>query len=127
MNKPISKKLAKLLKQFGCDIECTSYYDGLNIYVDQPKFDYNVKTIGDTAMHIRNAGYYAAPIIADVIMWIYDKYEIWIICDATVNLWYYTISIPNTGKMIISTSDKSYASPEEAYEAAIEYTLKNLI
>jgi hypothetical protein len=92
--------------------------------------DWNNETIGDSPMHKRNAGYYSAPTIAQVVMWLYKKYGIWI----EVNLPLYddfkfTIIECNTiaGKLLNKISDESYDSPTEAYETAIEYTLNNLI
>lgn len=79
------------------------------------------------------------PTISDVVMWLYEKYGIWIYplpIDDDMKLWQARIikgepfnKLSNTLK-IISYGEISYKgiySPTEAYEAAIEYTLKNLI
>lgn len=83
-----------------------------------------------------------APTIADVVMWLYEKHGIWILVDwmsriKPFNSGFYShlrgttkplnqdnfISINNT-KM---PGYEVFNSPTEAYEAAILYTLNNLI
>jgi hypothetical protein len=129
MNTPVNSKLAKLLKEKKFNEPCLSYWKDLNLEGHRFK-DWNNETIGDSPMHKRNAGYYSAPTIAQVVMWLYKKYGIWI----EVNLPLYddfkfTIIECNTiaGKLLNKISDESYDSPTEAYETAIEYTLNNLI
>jgi hypothetical protein len=74
-----------------------------------------------------------SPTISDVIMWIYEKHEIWIQVKPGGKL--------ETWDFIVQKKDNTFAvsyfeikqhkpffnSPTEAYEAAIEYTLNNLI
>ena len=67
--------------------------------------------------------------IMQVIMWLYEKHGIWIyISDSSVRLGFrYQIQrLKILGENNFS-SEKRYDSPIEAYEAAILYTLKNLI
>lgn len=72
-----------------------------------------------------------APTIAEVVMWLYEKHGIWI--DVSLSQfskpkdlqWMYSIVF--TQRCTYSHSPKSYNSPTEAYEAAILYTLNNLI
>lgn len=69
--------------------------------------------------------------IMQVIMWLYEKHRIWI--DVSLNQfskpkdlqWMYSIVF--TQDCTYSHSPKSYNSPTEAYEAAIEYCLTKLI
>ena len=61
--------------------------------------------------------------IMQVIMWLYEKHGIWIsVLQHTKN---------SEGKyfeaFVNSMTFSGYNSPTEAYEVAIEYTLKNLI
>lgn len=76
---------------------------------------------------------------SEVVMWFYEKHGIWIYplpVDDSMKLWQARIikgepfnKLSNTLK-IISHGEISYRgiySPTEAYEAAIEYTLNNLI
>ena len=68
--------------------------------------------------------------IAEVVMWLYEKHGIWIgvICDVGNDLLFtfkiYSIKI---GEERCIVNGNMYESPTEAYEAAIEYTLNNLI
>ena len=73
--------------------------------------------------------------IAEVVMWLYEKHGIWIYVstikwnydDNTIRFAYrITVYIDKSPSDNI-TSRFDYGSPTEAYEAAIEYTLKNLI
>jgi hypothetical protein len=68
------------------------------------------------------------PTIAEVVMWLYDKHQIWVRVSADEwdkdedrNFdWWIT-----SGKY--SQMDGGFSSPTEAYEHAIKYTLENLI
>ena len=68
-----------------------------------------------------------SPTIADVVMWLYDKHGIWIevIVEQPNHFGYDVFKVKNN----ISQVEEfiSFNSPTEAYEAAIEYTLTNLI
>lgn len=72
------------------------------------------------------------PTIGEVIMWLYEKHQIWISNDVINNLFKYKILhvegiVSKTFGNEIRCSSFDYDSPIEAYEAAIEYTLSNLI
>lgn len=130
MNTPVSFKISKLLKDIGFDLKTTAYYSGLNIHLDEVRFDYNDKTI-ESPTHKGNGGLFSAPSIAEVVMWLYEKHGIWI--DVSLNQfskpkdlqWMYSIVF--TEDCTYSHSPKSFNSPTEAYEAVIEYTLNNLM
>lgn len=64
------------------------------------------------------------PTIADVCMWLYEKYNIWISVDPEndTDTWFHTIS---RGKSM--TVFGNYSSLTEAYEAGIEDVLINMI
>ena len=68
-----------------------------------------------------------APTIADVVMWLYEKHGVWISVlhkRRSENKYFdYEIKLPN-GMEIYSWD---HNSPTEAGEAAIEYTLNELI
>ena len=79
---------------------------------------------------------YSAPTIAEVVMWLYEKHGIWISVSITIQKEYYYQCIDITGKKDSTKNNypsrickpgNYYNSPTEAYEAAIEYTLNNLI
>lgn len=63
--------------------------------------------------------------IMQVIMWLYETHGIWVF----VKLGYGHEYVIQSTKVPFSFiySEGTYNSPTEAYEAAIEYTLKNLI
>ncbi len=70
--------------------------------------------------------------IAEVTMWLYEKHGIWI--SISIDVWntnlceFRVIGGKDSYKNPYDyESHISYNSPIEAYEAAIEYTLKNLI
>lgn len=120
MNTPVSFEIAKLLKEKGFNEPCRWYMeDGVTLSGSNETNDYLFP------------GYYSAPTIAEVVMWLYEKHGIWI--DVSLNQfskpndlqWMYSILF--TKDCTYSHSQKSFNSPKEAYEAAIIYTLKNLI
>lgn len=109
MNKPVSFKLAKLLKDKGFTFKQNeTYYNPVNEFA---KYEDIVLTI------------------VDVVMWLYEKHGIWISVDIETNephknTFYYIVK--NTINKN-SYSESLYKSPTKAYLKAIEYTLKNLI
>jgi len=72
------------------------------------------------------------PTIADVVMRLYEKHGIWISVDVINNRFKYIILqiegiVSKTFGNEIRCSSFNNNSPKEAYEAAIIYTLNNLI
>ena len=68
--------------------------------------------------------------LAEVVMWLYEKHEIWIVVQLDlVGRWYYDIYTIKDGLPNHNTYKKieRFNSPTEAYFAAIEYVLLNLI
>ena len=65
--------------------------------------------------------------IMQVIMWLYEKHSIWISVDPEndKDTWFHTVSY-NKSETIFGNYN-TYNSPTEAYEAAIEYTLNNIL
>jgi hypothetical protein len=103
MNTPVSFEIAKLLKEKG--------FDGIEI-------DYGLNQI----LNLK-----PAPTIAEVVMWLYEKHGIWISPQPNEpyidNDWCFTVfkDLKNNGSL------EGYNSPTEAYEAAINYVLLNLM
>ena len=139
MTEPVNSKIAKLLKEKKFNEPCLSYWKDLNLEGHRFK-DWNNETIGDSPMHKRNAGYYSAPTISEVVMWLYKNRGIWIGVKPSYDgiEWYsemFTASEQSWNdkdkRHSINTAFRDYNSihnsPTEAYEAAIEYTLNNLI
>lgn len=72
--------------------------------------------------------------IAEVVMWLYEKHGIWIMVEMTGSKKFYPRGrmIDKKGKHHVGDFKYNnerliYNTPTEAYEAAIEYTLNNLI
>lgn len=72
--------------------------------------------------------------ISEVVMWLYEKHDIWIYTHKDGGWWFPVIENyydeDDQGTIIedLSKMTRTYFnSPTEAYEAGIEYTLNNLI
>jgi len=135
MNTPVSFELAKLLKEKEFDEPTKVWHqrgNGIVGCVEGQRDFFNRK--GDV--------YTSAPTIAEVVMWLYEKYNIWISVSPvfefndgredylTIRGYQYYITVITDNKY---NQEKTHAdrgnknSPTEAYEAAIKYTLKNLL
>ena len=142
MNTPVSFPIAKLLKEKGFDELCKlCVEDG-----DERPLPFNCgNTIHRNSLH----PYYSAPTIAEVVMWLYEKHGTWIAVNRVVigsDEWDYGYIISYLPKEYefekrrskhlveiqsfkegVGSYHGAWYTPTEAYEAAIEYTLKNLI
>ena len=141
MNTPIKYSTAKLLKEKGFDEQCYYYYEHAitEAYNEQDGYSgpfgwEKGETNYQSGFHINNSKYdssneawllCSAPTIAEVCMWLYEKHGIWISVDFNLETsWFYDIVVlSGEGGNILDNFD----SPTEAYEAAIDYTLNNLI
>ncbi len=110
----ISFEQAKWLDEKGFDLPCDSFYHNGN---------FNNDSLGRTASGV----IYEAPEQWQVVEWLRVNHDIWVSVNVTINMWFYSIHTPSTGKAIISTSDNHYNTPQEAYSAAFDYVLKELI
>lgn len=127
MNTPVNFLIAKMLKEKG--------YPQLNkgLYYTKDKehclvgWGFNDRTENSFAQ-------YSAPTIAEVVMWLYEKHGIWVtvnlitekILNASQDGFFYEINGKGWETEDIIYSEE-FNSPTEAYEAAIEYTLNELI
>jgi len=126
MNTPVNFEIAKLLKEKGFDEPTHSFYvideseyGEIGEFITNPNDNY--PTLDDNSLFDTLA---SAPTIAEVVMWLYEKHKIWIWVE------YYETDnkfIPQIPKANLLRVLGFYESPTEAYSAAIEYTLKNLI
>lgn len=120
MNTPVSFELAKLLKDKRFDGNYFHYWNMVN-HSGEWKIDTRIWEYTDD--------YIEAPTIADVVMWLYEKHEIWISVEPPfprrIVLWEYYIQKANHRTSLGQNS--GYNTPTEAYEAAIKYTLENII
>ena len=122
MNTPVSFPIAKLLKEKGFEQKTKSYTE-----------DGKLVTVSLTIRRFNpEKNYYPAPTIAEVVMWLYEKHGIWIVVNIEKpHLAKSCMFYGNVIKFGLHHKNKHrtvfYNSPTEAYEAAIEYTLNNLI
>ena len=137
MNKEVNFEIAKLLQEKGFDEPCSHAYKEVEspvLYIHRDK-KYNnsfKKEWQDSVRknsHMDNAVIkrYSAPTISEVVMWLYEKHGIWIYVqrdwDVGKCLGFEAIIDDNDG----SINTETFNSTTEAYEAAIKYTLENLI
>ena len=122
MNTPVSFEIAKLLKEKGFDDYSDKKYIAQCLW-QNPNSREKYK---NSEIH-KNSSDVVAPTISEVVMWLYEKHGIWISVTLKRHSenkhFAYTIRQANG----IETYLWGHNSPTEAYEAAIEYTLKNLI
>lgn len=121
MNTPVSFELAKLLKEKEFDEPTKVWHqrgNGIVGCVEGQRDFFNRK--GDV--------YTSAPTIAEVVMWLYEKHRIWTVVNVNImGSWYFEhFDLKEKRNAEFKPTDTHYDSPTEAYEAAIEYTLKNL-
>ena len=144
MTTPITFELAKLLKEKEFDKPTYSFYvideseyGEISEFITNPNDNY--PALDDNSLFDTLA---SAPTIAEVVMWLYEKHGIWISVDwmtrkKPFNSGFYC-HLRGTSKplnqdnffVINDTLDPGYEvfnSPTEAYLAAIEYILNNLI
>ena len=71
----------------------------------------------------------SAPTISEVVMWLYEEHGIWTVVNVNImGSWYFEhFNLKEKRNAEFKPTDTHYDSPTEAYEAAIEYTLKNLL
>ena len=116
---PINFELAKLLKEKGFDEKTYS------AYVDTTPFSESKNDFVEYAFvqnHNKKEHRVSAPTIAEVVMWLYEKHGIWIWVEKNTNNLFTAWVKTNIPYTMPDTN-----SPTEAYEAAIEYVLLNLI
>ncbi len=119
MNTPVTFEIAKLLKEKGFDNEGDLLYDSEFPSLQPTKPDI----------------YYDAPTISEVVMWLYEKHGIWINVNVTkYGLFWCQVSTREATKDLkplfiweVATAFYDYKTPEEAYLAIIDHTLKYLI
>lgn len=119
MNTHVDFEIAKLLKEKGFDMPVRYNYD-----LTGELHNVGLQNHNEHSLKI------SAPTIAEVVVWLYDKHNIWIVVSYEVDIetnkteWFW-ISIRDGEE--IAYQYKAFKSPTEAYEAGIEYTLNNLI
>lgn len=122
----VTREQAKWLKEKEFDLPTYAYYSGLNFYTGEYK-NHSQTTIGDTPMHKMLIGYTSAPEQWQVVEWLRVNHGIWIYVVGGGNNRYYPMYQDKNQYKLALDLDKFYDTPQEAYEAAIEYTLNNLL
>ena len=125
MNTPINFEIAKLLKEKWFDRETLESYEYRGVEHQQPSYKGRLtknKLLCDIL----------APTIAEVVMWLYEKHGIWLKNDIisinqVIKFYSSYYEISNGFTALPVQLEGNFNSPTEAYEAGIEYTLKNLI
>lgn len=113
MTTPVIFELAKLLKEKGFNKPCKMYYHTGGILKRE-----RVGWLNEIC---------EAPTIAEVVMWLYEKHGIWISVNRESESGVFFFSVDKDKGDFFYDKGDDFNSPTEAYEAAIEYTLKNLI
>lgn len=132
MNTYLSFEIAKLLKEKYIFIETDEiifYRDNINnIEEHQIKNKNFLHTYtGFNNKYSLDENEYQTYSIVDIIMWLYEKYNIWIeihIKETEIEGWKNCFQVFINGEAL---SFQVYKTPTEAYEAGIEYILINLI
>jgi hypothetical protein len=131
MNTPISFKLAKLLKEKGFNTPTFYYYE--NEKLVEPYSENGSSTDTEFRVDLSDLKEYfnkwskrvSTPTIAEVVMWLYEKHGIWIYVKQGYKWEWYIETVSNHPEL--KYNDGLEDSPTEAYEAAIEYILNELI
>jgi len=128
MNTLVSFELAKMLKEGGfdlpvCNVFETSMLHGRESYFFEKEYELDNHNKKDG----ENTNYYSRPTIADVVMWLHEKRRIWICVSVEPESGVFYFSVDKNKGSFFYDKGGDYPSPTEAYEAAIEYTLKKLI
>ena len=118
MNTPVSFEVAKLLKEKGYKSETPKgYYKHgdvrLLLWIDSENYNNQEDFLC------------VAPTIAEVVMWLYEKHGVWITACIVADS-YFSYWLHNKNRALQDTKS-NWLTPTEAYEAAIEYCLTNLI
>ena len=127
MNTLVNFEMAKKLKEKGFNERCNSgyWYNKLNpIIINDATLSNGQKQMYDGEKILA-----LAPTISDVVMWIYNTYNIWI----SVNMFDYNNKVifeyilykNNINNVDYINKNAIYNSPTEAYLGAIEYILNN--
>lgn len=133
MNNLVNFETAKILKAKGFNLKVINFYnyERLSCLSDKDRqlndglVNYNPINWNSTKEH-----YTSAPSIAEVVMWLFEKHNVWIQVHRWTNqpvddeIWINCFAAYVNGDNMDAAIFKT---PAAAYEAAIEYTLKNLI
>lgn len=140
MNTPVTFEIAKLLKEKGFNYH-ELYQDFANEYDYLVEGSYHRRHESDFPIenYPNSNTWLPVPYIYQVVMWLYEKHGIWINAWSDTNLylpewkdkakWFYVINCDLIQCYNLDTGEVKnlYKSPTEAYLAAIEHCLKEII
>jgi hypothetical protein len=128
MNKPINFQIAKLLKEKSFDLPTINWYHRETKKLNTNDLLFSMNNLTEN---------YSAPTIAEVVMWLLEKHNIWfyVYFQHSIDGFFYELCDTKSKDNTVSIQEKEYKdnreqtfkTPNECYEVAIEYTLKNLI
>ena len=142
MNTPVKFEIAKLLKEKEFNENCSDYYtqtgnlnsDGWGDIIYEQGFGSGEP---DRMLRFNYSDFnknqketcFLCPTIAEVVMWLYEKHGVWTVVNVNImGSWYFEhFDLKEKRNAQFKPTDTHYDSPTEAYEAAIKYTLNNLI
>ena len=146
MNTPVNFPIAKLLKEKGFEEISSNFYTNPRCKmfgIDEHGRYYPIKNkakslwISGNAATLDSKHVYYAPTIAEVMYWIYSKYDIWIslipdsssghkLLDRTFSVSIFRFNMNLNVQAEILRKDKNilyFNLPENAFEYAIDYIL----
>lgn len=132
MNKIVNYEIATLIKAKGFNLKVVNFYNHkkLSLISDKDRQVEGLVNYNPINWNFVREHYTSAPTIAEVIMWLYEKYGIWIQVHHWTNqpvddeLWENCFCAYVNGDNMDAAIFKT---PTEAYEAALEYVLKEVI
>jgi hypothetical protein len=135
----VTREQANRLKEKEFDLPTYAYYSGLNFYTGEYK-NHSQTTIGDTPMHKMLIGYTSAPEQWQVVEWLRVNHGIWINIEPEEYGQYYYVKLNVCSQELWEDLDKrhevitahrkfnnEHKTPQEAYSAAFDYILNDLI
>lgn len=119
----ITFEQSKLLKEKGFNEHCTSYYTENNdLYEDVG--NYNNEDVDKELVH------YSRPEQHIVVEWLRINHDIWVTVlpiDHKMKNWYFELLYCKNNSLFCMNDSTEFNSPQEAYSAAFDYVLNNLI
>ena len=146
MNKEVNYEISKLLKDKGFKGSTHANWwilhkdhhenykkrlpvDESKVFFAKNSYDLDLKIQIDEEREHNVFHVLSAPTISEVVMWLYEEHGIWTVVNVNImGSWYFEhFDLKEKRNAEFKPTDTHYDSPTEAYEAAIEYTLKNLL
>lgn len=131
MNTHVNFEIAKLLKEKGFNEPCFDAYNIQGMKFSNGWLEY----IADNDIELPftkkdlNPQDTLAPTITEVVMWLYEKYGVWICVDMVfgddqTGFWY---CIRQSKEDDITIQSEEYETSSEAFEAAIKHVLEKIV